>query len=354
MTLAPSAPSAPGPAPRATSRARRAAIALTAALLASLTLAACAPAERYVEPPVGESGVVMWPDYGDFLVEGNKAIKTVTSMTLEGRQADADTLMRIAGTAQARWVGDWMVNTRVSDIARNLYSAADETDRIPLIALSGDPGAECGIVDAAAAAAEYRALVEAVVETLPDYEVDAWFILEPGAISSLGNCDGQGDRIAMLNDAITILADAGATVYVDAGSSRGIDAATAADRLAQLDLDRVAGIAIGTGSYDPLDVEVPRGDEILALLKDAGFDDLGYVVDTSRNGAGTVVDETCNPEGQAIGKAPRLVGEGNLDAYVWVKRPGESDGTCRVGIEEGQFAPSLAVELASNAEPENA
>jgi cellulose 1,4-beta-cellobiosidase len=89
------------------------------------------------------------------------------------------------------------------------------------------------------------------------------------------------------------------------------------------------------------------------MLVGAGFNsNIGMLIDTSRNGWGgaarptgpgpmTSVDayvnggridrrphagDWCNQNGAGIGERPQIVGTGGIDAYVWVKPPGESDG----------------------------
>jgi cellulose 1,4-beta-cellobiosidase len=89
------------------------------------------------------------------------------------------------------------------------------------------------------------------------------------------------------------------------------------------------------------------------LVSTAGFNPgLGMLIDTSRDGWGgtarpagpgpmSSVDayvnggrvdrrphagDWCNQNGAGIGERPRVVGSGGVDAYVWVKPPGESDG----------------------------
>jgi len=65
-----------------------------------------------------------------------------------------------------------------------------------------------------------------------------------------------------------------------------------------------------------------------------------YVIDTSRNGAGPWAppaypdaQDWCNPPGRDIGLAPTLdTGDALLDAYLWIKIPGESDGECTRGL----------------------
>jgi endoglucanase len=78
-----------------------------------------------------------------------------------------------------------------------------------------------------------------------------------------------------------------------------------------------------------------------------------YVIDTSRNGNGPVEGDPlywCNPSGRALGAAPTAnTGNGNVDAFLWVKRPGESDGSCRGAAGAGTFVNQFAIDLARNA-----
>ncbi|MEP6852296.1 MAG: glycoside hydrolase family 6 protein [bacterium] len=69
-----------------------------------------------------------------------------------------------------------------------------------------------------------------------------------------------------------------------------------------------------------------------------------FVIDTSRNGqgpwtppAGTYGDPQtwCNPPGRGLGARPRANPDPAnplLDAYLWIKTPGQSDGQCNRGI----------------------
>ncbi|SCE59467.1 endoglucanase [Streptomyces sp. Termitarium-T10T-6] len=42
-------------------------------------------------------------------------------------------------------------------------------------------------------------------------------------------------------------------------------------------------------------------------------------------------------------------GDERLDAYLWIKRPGDSDGTCRGGPPAGDWWPEYALGLARRA-----
>ena len=59
----------------------------------------------------------------------------------------------------------------------------------------------------------------------------------------------------------------------------------------------------------------------------------------------------CNPSGRALGASPTADTAGpHADAYLWIKRPGESDGSCRRGDPPaGHFVNQYAIELARNA-----
>ena len=76
----------------------------------------------------------------------------------------------------------------------------------------------------------------------------------------------------------------------------------------------------------------------------------GFVVDTSRNGRGPAPGgEWCNPAGRGLGAPPAIAPGGGPDANLWIKRPGESDGTCNGGPAAGVFWPTYAIGLAQRA-----
>ena len=98
-----------------------------------------------------------------------------------------------------------------------------------------------------------------------------------------------------------------------------------------------------------------------------------FVIDTSRNGQGPWQppaypdpQDWCNPPGRGLGETPTLsTGEPLVDAYLWVKIPGESDGECTRGLgpagetvdpewgridpAAGDWFPEMALDLVTNA-----
>ena len=101
-----------------------------------------------------------------------------------------------------------------------------------------------------------------------------------------------------------------------------------------------------------------------------------FVIDTSRNGqgpwtppAGVYPDpqDWCNPPDRGLGARPTTqTGNPLADAFLWVKVPGESDGSCTRGLGVGDVAdpewdlvdppagawfPQQAVDLVLHANP---
>lgn len=109
------------------------------------------------------------------------------------------------------------------------------------------------------------------------------------------------------------------------------------------------GFSLNTANFFTTSEEIGFGETISDLTGGAH-----YVIDTSRNGAGPATDtalDWCNPGGRAMGAAPTTATAGaHADAYLWVKRPGESDGSCNRGEPgAGTFVNSYAIQLVRNA-----
>jgi endoglucanase len=100
------------------------------------------------------------------------------------------------------------------------------------------------------------------------------------------------------------------------------------------------------------------------------------VIDTSRNGQGIWVPTTsypdaqdwCDPPLRGLGLGPTAAtSDPLLDAYLWVKTPGQSDGECTRGLgpggttidpvwgiidpAAGAWFPQIALQLVQNANP---
>ncbi len=65
-------------------------------------------------------------------------------------------------------------------------------------------------------------------------------------------------------------------------------------------------------------------------LSAAGVTHHDWIIDTSRNGRGNIRAQWgswCNVQGAGLGERPVAAPSSGIDAYLWIKPPGESDGT---------------------------
>jgi endoglucanase len=254
---------------------------------------------------------------------------------------DKTLLDKIALNPAAHWVGNVADAAHSQGEVRTVTSDALAAGRTALLVVYAIPGRDCGnFSSGGVATSEYATWIDTVAAGI---QGKPWIILEPDALAQLGDCAGQGDRVGYLKYAARALTQAGARVYLDAGNSGWLSAATAADRLAQVGFEYAVGFALNTSNYMTTSAETAYGQQISAMVGGKTF-----VIDTSRNGNGSN-GEWCNPSGRALGERATLVGAGSVDAYVWAKVPGESDGACHGGPAAGQWFASMALELARNA-----
>ena len=273
-----------------------------------------------------------------YLAPGSQAAAAWQAATGEEKAL----LARIAQQPQATWIGDWVDAATARDQVAALTAGALEADQVAVLVLYAIPGRDCGLHSAGGVeTSEYAAWVETVASGIQGSPI---VVLEPDALAQLGDCDGQGDRAGFLAHAARVLDEAGARVYLDAGNSGWHPAAETARRIELVGTQHLAGFALNTSNYWTTADSRAYGEQVSAAL-----DGLRFVVDTSRNGNGSN-GEWCNPRGRALGEAPRLVDDGTaLDALLWVKSPGESDGACNGGPAAGAWWQEIALELARNA-----
>ncbi|MBE1877009.1 glycoside hydrolase family 6 protein [Myceligenerans pegani] len=276
---------------------------------------------------------------GEFYVDtGNQAYDAWQAAS----GTDKALLEKIALTPQSYWVGNWVDPEHARQEVVDYTSRAVAAGKIPVLTVYAIPGRDCGSHSGGGVEeSEYAQWVDTVASGI---QGEPWVILEPDALAQLGDCDGQGDRIGFLRYAANSLTDAGARVYIDAGHSAWLSAGEAASRLQQVGFADAVGFALNTSNYRTTAEAKAYGEQVSAQIGGRP-----YVIDTSRNGNGPG-DTWCNPRGRALGERPTVVDDGtNLDALLWVKLPGESDGTCNGGPSAGAWWQEMALELARNA-----
>lgn len=256
------------------------------------------------------------------------------------RPADAALLAQMASVPTAIWLGAW--NSDVTAYVRQRVAEARAVGAVPVFVAYNAPDLDCGGHSAASggarSAAAYDAWVRAVAAGIGTAE--AAVIVEPDTLALL--CGDAGERLGMLLSAVRVLeANPGTHTYLDAGHSNWVAASTMAERLRAAGVAEADGFALNVSNFETTADNVAYGNALSALVGGAHF-----VVDTSRNGNGRG-DDWCNPSGRALGQATTTrTGQPLVDAFIWVKTPGESDGTCNGGPVAGQFWPEYALGLA--------
>jgi endoglucanase len=138
-----------------------------------------------------------------------------------------------------------------------------------------------------------------------------------------------------------------AMTYIDGGNANWIPPATMADRLAAAGVTKARGFSVNVSNFYSTAESDTYGRAVRKALASKHGLTKSYVVDTSRNGNGSN-GEWCNPSGRKVGTPPRVVGLGEPKEFeLWIKAPGESDGTCGAGptTTAGEFSPGLAAGL---------
>ncbi|MHA6779765.1 glycoside hydrolase family 6 protein [Pseudonocardia saturnea] len=320
-------------------------------LVGAALLGGCSTPEPPAAPvPTSPSGFYVDP--------ATAAAAQVAQWAAEGRAGDAELVRRISEQPFPLWVtGD--AEQVQAQTAEYVARAAAASAR-PLLVAYNIPHRDCGSFSGGGApdGDYYRAWVAALAAGLEGS--GATVVLEPDAVPhELSGCvDGElrDERYELLGDAIDELTGAGASVYLDAGNPGFVsDVDALAGALERSGVERAEGFALNVANFRTTQENVAFGTAISERLGGARF-----VIDTSRNGAGAPVEEDidgapsfCNPPGRALGAAPTTdTGYPLVDALLWVKRPGESDGACRPGEPEaGQWYPEYGLGLAERAVP---
>jgi endoglucanase len=275
----------------------------------------------------------------------NPAAKQVLDWQ-SSRPADSQTLKKIADQPKATWLGNW--NANIQSDTQNKVSKAAAANTIPVFITYNIPGRDCGNYSAGGAgnAQAYKNWINGIASGIGTNR--AVVVIEPDALAQdcLQGAQKQ-ERYDLLKFAIqTLKAHAGTTVYLDAGHSNWVAANDMAGRLKNAGIDNANGFAVNVSNFQTTQASVDYGQQISAQVGGKHF-----VVDTARNGNGPASDDAwCNPAGRALGEKPTTsTGKPNVDGFLWLKYPGESDGSCNGGPSAGQWYPDYALGLAQRA-----
>lgn len=257
------------------------------------------------------------------------------------------TLTRLAGVPQAVWLTGGSPSSAAT-IASSAVSAAGSSGRVTEFVIYDIPHRDCSGGESAGGATTvtaYQDYVAAIAKALTG--AHAIVVLEPDAIAGLDclSAIDRSTRLSVLRWATNKLAArAGVLVYLDAGNQGWQTAATIASRLIKAGVANARGFGLNVSNFDPTAGEISYGRRISSQVGWKRF-----IIDTSRNGTSPRVAGWCNPFGAALGAAPGTqASDALVDALLWIKHPGESDGVCGASsLPAGQFDVRLALSLVS-------
>jgi cellulose 1,4-beta-cellobiosidase len=329
------------------------------------------------------------------------------------RHAEAAPLLRkMESLPTAIWestIADTASVSRHLDAARR-QQRADGVPVVPVFVVYDLPGRDCA---AAASAGELTAdaagearyqhqfidVIAAAFRAHPDQRIAV--VLEPDSLANLvtnldnPRCAGvAGIYKRGIAYAISKLALPHVALYLDAAHAGWLGWPRNLARSIPIykevlamagGADRVRGFALDVSNYDPVqaadagprDPHVAPSDELsyaidlARALEQAGLGGKRFVVDTSRDGRADIrsaAGSWCNVKGAGLSERPRATPAPLIDAYLYVKVPGESDGTSDPRAarydemcgsadatpgapEAGKMFDSYLVDLLRNAQP---
>ncbi|MEU5509436.1 glycoside hydrolase family 6 protein [Streptomyces fungicidicus] len=327
-------------------RKRASAVVLGAALL----ITGCSSSDDKGGEPDAGAGITQQPKDSDpFWVnpDGNAA-RQVAALEKDGRKAEAGQIRKIAEQPVAEWISP----ENPEEQARGFTEAAEKADRTALLVLYNIPHRDCGQYSQGGASDgnAYRDFVDGVAKGIGDRP--ATVILEPDAVLHLvDGCTPEEfheERYDLLKGAVAKLKGLRNTkVYLDAGNAGWGNPDQIHEPLKWAGVDQADGFSVNVSNFYSTEESIAYGKRLSAKTGGKPF-----VIDTSRNGngpytAGAADERWCNPPGRALGETPTTkTADPLVDAYLWVKRPGESDGECKGGPKAGQWWADYALKLA--------
>lgn len=230
------------------------------------------------------------------------------------------------------WLGSWLPRGQVGPYVKSVVTDAAKKNQIPTFVIYGMNG--CLGKSGGISERDYDAWIGEIAYNLGS--VRTAVVLEPDALAFAGNSCSR--NLPKLSSAVDTLAYHKATVtYIDAGHSNWLPVSTTVDRLRKVGVSKVRGFSLNVSNSHGEAENRAFGNSIAKTLNSH------FIIDTSRSGK--PMDGKCNPIGAVLGSLPKAYPYGLQDAAVWVKVPGESDGTCHGGPAAGTLWSSYAISL---------
>jgi len=283
---------------------------------------------------------------GPYRSDTSEAAKQATALATSD-PSGAAAARTIAQYPVATWLGDWAQGATLTKTIDAAVAGAERTGTTPVFVTYAIPQRDCGGYSAGGFdESTYDAWVDQIAARLAGHR--AVVIVEPDSLAMLSNsaCSATLDeqRYRILSREVAAFTAVGVASYLDAGNSNWVPPAVMASRLDRAGVQQARGFFTNVANYYPTAQEQAYAERVSAATGGSH-----YVIDTSRNGQGWR-GTWCNGPGSGLGTSPRVVSDGTaLDALLWVKTPGASDGTCNGGPAAGKWWSAFAQSLVANA-----
>ena len=308
-------------------------------LVASLAAAAVAMATFAAAPAPADAafGSRLYVDpYSD-------ARTAVDRLTASGDDEAAALIEQIASQPTAVWLGDWYSPTLLLSVIQRHLRASSAQGATPVFVTYAVPDRDCGGYSAGGFTPDaYLDWNRQVAAALAGSH--AVVLVEPDSLAMLSSakCAGVADtRLPLIRSAVDILNAAGLTIYLDGGNARWLSPDAQAAYLRAAGIASARGFFTNVSNFDATQTERDYAGRVSSRVGWKHF-----VIDVSRNGHGWT-GGWCNPPGAALGQNPQITESSStkLDALLWVKHPGASDGGCNGGPPAGSWFESAAEAL---------
>ncbi|HEY8912264.1 glycoside hydrolase family 6 protein [Lacisediminihabitans sp.] len=282
---------------------------------------------------------------GLYVEAGTNADDAANRLVQEGQKSAAALVSRISTQPTAIWLGEWTTGPALTKLLAQHVAAAKAEGTTLVFVTYAIPNRDCGGYSRGGLSYDnYLDWNRTIATTLAGTK--SVVLVEPDSLSMLSSakCGTEAiKRIPLINEAVDILAGAGLTTYLDGGNSRWHSSQTQAKVLKEAGIDHAHGFFTNVSNFNTVQQERDYAGKLSGLVGDKH-----YVVDVSRSGKGWKGD-WCNPKGAGLGPNPHATpNDGRLDAELWVKHPGVSDGTCNGGPAAGMWWEQYALDLVRN------
>ena len=266
---------------------------------------------------------------------------------------------QIAATPTAVWF-DGVGKYEDSTLTR-LMSRANGAGQTPIITIYGIPHRDCGSYSAGGhqSSASYRGWIDRMSKIIG--RSDAVIIVEPDAhnFCRWAHSDQRYRQRAELLQYVgkTFAANnPNAVLYLHIGGTEFKQEVAATAAIAG-GIQYMRGFIVNVADHRGIARAEKWSEEFVETLAAKGYREKFYTIDTSRNGIDSPKQTnrayyySCNNFNAALGcRSTTKTSGDHADAYLWVKNPGQSDGTCNNrDPEAGKWYPALAKSLTERA-----